>query len=81
VEAQGLPVMTVHDKGCIKLLAVPGNFEFVIIFSVGFNDEADRFEELASIRMNVDSVMTHAEIADHLRIVAARLDNGEFTKT
>jgi hypothetical protein len=33
--------MTVHDKGSVKLLAVPGNFEFVIIFSVGFNEEAD----------------------------------------
>jgi hypothetical protein len=66
------------DNQRVHLLAVPGNFEFALVFSVGYSEERNRFEQLATLRCNQSSVMTKAELAEHLRVVAARLDKGQF---
>ena len=65
------------DNQRVHLLAVPGNFEFALVFSVGYSEERNRFEQLATLRSNQSSVMTKAELAEHLRVVAARLDKGQ----
>ena len=66
------------DNQRVHLIAVPGNFEFALVFSVGYSEERNRFEQLASLRVNQSSVVTKAELAEHLRVVAARLDKGQF---
>jgi hypothetical protein len=66
------------DNQRVHLIAVPGNFEFALVFSVGYSEERNRFEQLASLRVNQSSVVTKSELAEHLRVVAARLDKGQF---
>jgi hypothetical protein len=66
------------DNQRVHLLAVPGNFEFALVWSVGWSEERNRFEQLASLRFNHNSVITKTELAEQLRVVAGRLDSGEF---
>jgi hypothetical protein len=66
------------DNQRVHLIAVPGNFEFALVFSVGYSEERNRFEQLATLRVNQSSVMSKKELAEHLRLVAARLDTGEY---
>jgi hypothetical protein len=66
------------DNQRVHLIAVPGNFEFALVFSVGYSEERNRFEQLASLRVNQSSVVTKAEVVEHLRVVANRLDKGQF---
>ena len=66
------------DNQRVHLIAVPGNFEFALVFSVGYSEERNRFEQLASLRVNQSSVVTKGELAEHLRVVANRLDKGQF---
>jgi hypothetical protein len=66
------------DNQRVHLIAVPGNFEFALVFSVGYSEERNRFEQLASLRVNQSSVVTKSELAEHLRVVANRLDRGQF---
>ena len=44
------------DNQRVHLLAVPGNFEFALVFSVGYSEERNRFEQLATLRCNQSSV-------------------------
>jgi hypothetical protein len=66
------------DNQQVQLIAVPGNFEFALVWSVGWSEERNRFEELASLRVNHNSVITKTELAEHLRFVAGSLDSGDF---
>ena len=66
------------DQQRVHLLAMPGNFQFALVFSLRFSEERNRFEPLATLRCNESSVMTKAEMAEHLRVVAARIERGQF---